>query len=139
MAKLPEPRPPCIVELRGQEIDIATCLPMKMGYWNHLRAQGVDPMRMAKAAKTGDIESGPIQLIAYQAVIRVAALKGIMGVTDAELDDLLTLSDCTRIATAVMKADSAGEVDRPTSTASSPLPNGGDGVQPTLMSSASPT
>jgi hypothetical protein len=118
------PRDPILVEVNDIEVDAAKALPLKMESWNLLRGQGIDPIELS-------------QTIAYAVVRKAMVLCGQTMPSDDDLNEGLTFGDVTSIAMAALGAEAKQEVDRPTSTGSSPSPSDGTGDPET--SSTSPT
>lgn len=121
-AKTPSPPIITTVTLGGKLIDISPVIPFRMPTWQALRKVGVDPLRLARLAGRNELDLEPLEKIALAAIRMVEPnmpMDEIMG--------SLRFSDITNLAMAVLQAES-GNLDHPTSTASSSLPNGGDGV-----------
>lgn len=111
------------VNVAGRIIDIAPLLPLKMLHWRRLRAIGVDPVSIGqKANKGGEISGELIQKLAYYVIQQVDA-----GLTDALLDDELTLPDVIRLSSAIMDQEGGKTTEGPTSTPFSSSPNDGAG------------
>jgi hypothetical protein len=131
------PRDPILVEVNDIEVDAAKALPLKMESWNLLRGQGIDPIELSRTSSRGELRGEHLQTIAYAVVRKAMVLCGQTMPSDDDLNEGLTFGDVTSIAMAALGAEAKQEVDRPTSTGSSPSPSDGTGDPET--SSTSPT
>jgi hypothetical protein len=115
-----------VAKIGERIVDIAGVVPFRLPVWRALRKDGVDPMRLSRSAARGELELEPLEKIAIMAVRLAEPLMPMDEIVNG-----LHLGTVTSLALAVLAAEGK-EIDRPTSTGSSSLPNGGAGDPVTL-------
>lgn len=118
------------VTVQGKLIDVAPLLPLKMVHWRRLRAIDVDPVQIGQNLnRNGQMSGEVLQKLAYYTIRLVDP-----SLSDAILDEELTLPQTLGIATSVMNHEGATAKEGPTSTPYSSSPSDGNGVHSTLNS-----
>lgn len=116
--------------VQGRQLDVAPLLPLKMVHWRRLRALGVDPVQIGNNLnRNGQMGSDVLQTLTYYTVRLLDP-----SLTDAILDDELTLPDVLNIAGAVMNHEGSATTENPTSTPYSASLSDGTGV-PAILNS----
>jgi hypothetical protein len=122
--------PDTAVLLDGRVIDLAPVLPLKMGSWKALRKLGVDPIAIGQKINrgTGEMDGGLLGTLVYWVMAKLDP-----ELTEAFLDEHLEMPQMIKLGGAIMQQEARTTKEGPTSTSSSPSPNGGTGGQATSI------
>jgi hypothetical protein len=119
--------PNLTVRIGDRVVDCAPVLPFKLGDWEKLKAQGIDPIVIAMGARDGKMSLAPMTAMTVHAIRKAAP-----DLTAEQIMDAIGIGEAQRIFAGAMAMEDAGPVDRPTSTPFSTSPSGGGGDLATL-------